>query len=348
LAYRHFRQVALEHARRLGYSRGDLSRLALEAAAQHFLTDAFTAGHLRTPVAQIRRFWHSRYPAFWERLQRAVATDTAAMLRESAWTLRRLPARRLEDTTLAALKRRTSRYPELSVGDFLARLFHDWDNSHGVTIDSGGTVFRDGHVAQGVTRQLALAAVRAGIDDIDAAFELGSSGSRLSGESLHRVVRAAAGAPDNRFLAETMIPRPSDANPRQNWRATDLETLWNNPIVGGAGPTVGQALTEMMAPDGYFIRQLDCLGQGLVEAQGLLAVPVLGDWLVHRACRAYHRGFVEPLAADPQRMILSVIGGESGAQTSRESQSGQSCESSPARAESPGTMNAPSIATPIA
>lgn len=329
LAYRHLHEVALEHARGLGYSRGDLSQaMAREAAAQHFLTDAITAGHMRTPVAQIRRFWRSRYPAFWESLQRRVATDTAATIRESAWALRRLPQRRVDDTTLAALRRRTSRYPELSVGDFLARVFHDWDNSHGLEIDAGGIVFGDGHVHQGVTRQVALAAARAGIDDVDAAFELGASGSRLSGESLYRAVRATTGAPDGRFLAETMIPRPSITNPRQNWRATDLESLWDSPIVGATGTTVGQALAEMMQPDGQFIRQLDCLGQGLIEEYGLLAVPILGDWLADKACRAYHRGFVDPLAAQPRRVILSVLRGEAGATTLAETRSDHSCHSS--------------------
>jgi hypothetical protein len=308
LAYRHLHQAAVEQACRLGRSRGDLSQaMAREAAAQHFLTDAFTAGHMRTPVARIRRYWHSRYPNFWENLQRRVASDTATTLRELAWALRRLPVRFLHDSTLSALKQRTSRYPELSLGDFLARLFHDWDNSHGLTIDTGGVVFGDGHVHQGATRKLALTAVRAGIDDIEVAYDLGAAGTRLTGQPLYRTVRTITGAPADEFVAETRIPRPSLANPRQNWRATDIETLWDTSIVGSTATTVGEALGDMLHPEGYFIRQLDCLGQGLVEAYGLLALPILGDWLAHKGCRAYHRGFVDPLAAQPKQSILSVI-----------------------------------------
>jgi hypothetical protein len=63
----------------------------------------------------------------------------------------------------------------------------------------------------------------------------------------------------------------------------------------------------MMHPDGYFIRQLDRLGQCLVDAHGLLAVPLLGGWLARKGTCAYHRGFVAPLAADPRQTILSVI-----------------------------------------
>jgi hypothetical protein len=308
LAYRHLHQLALEEACRLGRRRGDLSQaMAREAAAQHFLTDAFTAGHMRTPVALIRRYWHARYPAFWENLQRRVAADTATTLRELAWALRRLPTRFVHDTTFAALKRRTSWYPELSVGDFLARLFHDWDNTHGLAIDTGDVVFGDGHVDQGATRTLALSAAHAGIDDVQSAYELGAAGARATGEPLYRAVRCVTGAPADRFVAETKIPRLSLANPAQNWRAPDIETLWKTPIVGSSATTVGQALADMLDPDGYLIRQLDCLGQGLVQAYGLLAAPIVGDWIARKGCQAYHRGFVDVLAANPEQVLLSVL-----------------------------------------
>ena len=307
-AYRRLHEAALEEACRLGHVGGDASQaFAREAAAQHFLTDAFTAGHMRTPVAQIRRYWRARYPSFWPDLQGRVAADTAATLRELAWAIRLLPERFLHDTTLAAVRQRTAPYPPLSVGDFLARLFHDWDNTHGLAVEGGDVVFGDGHVHEGATRRLAVAAARAGIDDVAAACELGEAGHRLTGEALYRAVRAATGADGHRFRPEAMIPRTAAHNPAQNWRAPDLESLWDGPIVGHHGATVGQALTEMMHPDGYFIRQLDRLGQSLVDAPGLLGIPVLGGWLARTGARAYHRGFVEPLARRPRQSILSVV-----------------------------------------
>ena len=311
LAYRHHHQVALEEAHRLGRTHGEPSpAMALEAAAQHFLTDAFTAGHLRTPVAQIRRFWRSRYPSFWENLKGLVASSTASALKELSWALRLLPAHFLHDSTRSALEFRTSRYPDLSFGDFLARLFHDWDNRHGLAVDGGGLVYGDGYVDKGDTRPLALAAVRAGIADVEAAFDLGASGSPLHGEPLYHAVRSATGAPERCFLAETKTPRPSATNPAQNWRAPNIETLWDTPIVGARGTTVGEALAEMLEPDGQFIRQLGCLGRGLVEPHGLLGVPILGDWLGRKGCQAYHRGFVDPLAARPRQAIFAAVRGE--------------------------------------
>ncbi|MGH4006012.1 MAG: hypothetical protein ACRDSO_18120 [Pseudonocardiaceae bacterium] len=313
LAYRNLHQVALDEARHLGRHGGDVSRaMAREAAAAHYLTDAFAAGHLRTPVAAIRRFWKARYPSFWEHLQRRVASDTATALRELSRVMRLVPARFLYHRTLFELTTRTSRYPELSLGDLVARAFHDWDNAHGLAVEGGGVVFGDGHLDEGVTKDLALAGVRAGIDDVEVAFGLGASGSTLRGEALYEMVREATGAGGEAFLAETRIPRLSPANPGQNWEANDAETLWESPMVGSTGATVGEALVAMLEPGELFMRQLDGLGQGLSGERGVFAVPILGRWLIEKCGQAYHGGFVEPLAHDPQRVILALVQGAGG------------------------------------
>ena len=307
-AYRDLHQRALDEAWRLGRDGGDLSRaMAREAAAQHYLTDAFASGHLRTPVADIRRYWHERYPQFWERLQHKVAADTAAALREVSTALRLVPRRLLYERTDAELRTRTSQYPALSLGDLVARAFHDWDNDHGLRVD-GGVVFGDGHVEEGATKDLALAAVRAGVDDVELAFRLGRAGRAGPGPSLYNEVRRGTGAQGETYRAEEWIPRVSETNPRQNWMAPDVGTLWASPMVGTSGPTVGDAVVEMLRPEGEFVRQLAGLGEGLAGTHGLLAVPVLGPWLAGHCCRAYHRGFVEPLARDPRPAVLALTG----------------------------------------
>ena len=306
-AYRHLHQAALDEASRLGRRGGDISQaMAREAAAQHFLTDAFAAGHLRTPVADIRRYWKARYPSFWHHLQRKVAADTARALRDLSVVLRLLPQQALYRQTLSVLTERTSQYPDLSVGDLVARAFHDWDNVTGLRVDGGGVVFGDGHVGEGVTRDLALAAVMAGIDDVEVAFQLGASGSRLAGQALYGQVREVTGATGDAFVAEERVPRLSPDNPPQNWRAKDVESLWESPMVGATGTTVGQALVAMMEAGGEFIRQVESLGQGLAGDQGVFAVPVLGRWLAGKCCQAYHGGFVEPLAHNPRGTIMDL------------------------------------------
>lgn len=310
-AYHHLHQVALDEASRLGRRGGDVTiAMAREAAAQHFLTDAFAAGHLRTPVADIRRFWKARYRHFWAHLQRKVAADTARALRELSVMIRLLPRQALYRQTLSVLTERTSQYPELSVGDLVARAFHDWDNIHGLRVDGGGVIFGDGHVGEGVTHDLALAAVAAGIDDIEVAFDLGAAGSKLVGQGLYARVREVTGATADAFLAEEKIPRLSRDHPPQNWWATNVESLWESAMIGTTGTTVGQALVEMMEPGGEFIRQVESLGQGLAGGQGVFAVPGLGRWLTNKCCQAYHSGFVLPLADDPRQVVMDLVAGD--------------------------------------
>lgn len=225
-AYRHLHRAALGEAWALGRRRGDLAQaMAREAAAQHYLTDAFASGHLRTPVADIRRYWKGRYPRFWDHLQRRVASDTASALREVSRVVRLVPAGYLHRRTLSELMIRTGGYPELSVGDLVARCLHDWDNANGLEVEGGGVLFGDGHIDDGVTRELALGAVRAGNDDIEVAYGLGASGRDLGEDALCDAVRLATGARGDVFVAEAMIPRASAANPAQNWKAPDVETL---------------------------------------------------------------------------------------------------------------------------
>ncbi len=308
-AYRHLHERALEEARELGRRRGDLSRaMAREAAAQHYLTDALAAGHLRTPVAAIREFWQLRYPGFWEGLRRKVASDTASALRELALPLRLVPKEVVGNRTLAAVEARTSAFPRISLGDLVAKVFHDWDNTHGLALQGGGMVFGDGRLEQGVTRELAVAAVRAGVVDVEVAFELGARGDATSGAALFRAVRESTGAPEDVFLAETKVPRPSGVNPPQNWRAADLDELWSSPIVGSTATTVGAAIAQALEADEELPRRLECLGHGIAGSLDLPAIPGLRRWVGRKACQAYHRGFIENLTTNPKDAVSACVG----------------------------------------
>lgn len=308
VAYRRLHEVALEEACRLGRCRAAESRaMAREAAAQHYLTDAFAAGHLRTPVTAIRRFWHHRYPRFWQSLQRKVAADTAAALRELTPPARILPDGFLYERVLTAVHARTSGYPPITLGDLLARVFHDWDDSHGLILDGGGHLFGDGHLDQGVGKKLAISAARAGIDDIEIAYRLGTSGSHLHGEALYRAVRSATGAPTDTYAPETRIPTPAPDNPPQNWRAADIETLWNTPITGTTGTTVGRAVEETLQVGDEVARRLASLGPGVFEVPRLTSVALVRRWVARRARQAYYRGFIQGLAQDPRAAVLAIV-----------------------------------------
>jgi hypothetical protein len=293
LAYRSVHRRALGEARRLGREGGDLEEaMAWEAAAQHYLTDAFAAGHLRTPVAAIREFWQRRYPWFWEGLQRKVASETAAALRELAAPLRLVSSRYLHGRTLAAVQARTEGYPQVSFGDLVAKVFHDWDNEHGLVLDDGTLIYGDGCLEQGVTRQRALAAARAGIDEVEAAFE-----TARRGRDLARYVEIDPG-----------LPRLSAENPPQNWQAPDVEALWESPIVGSDGTTVGEAVAAALSEGQELPTRLGCLGSGITSSLDVPPVPGLRTWIGKKACDAYHRGFLDSLTGDPRSCVMDVVG----------------------------------------
>ncbi|MFP5316720.1 MAG: hypothetical protein ACLGI2_00305 [Acidimicrobiia bacterium] len=312
-AYRRLHEAALDEAVKQGRHGGDLSRaLAREAAAQHYLTDAFASGHARTPIAAIRRYWYDRYPRFWESLQRKVASDTAAALRELAPVLRLCSRRMLSRRTLAAVRSRTSSLPPVSLGDLLGRVFHDWDNDHGLRLQDGRMLFGDGHLGEGAGWDLAVAAVRAGNDDVEIAYRLARSRRDLRGEALYGEVREAtggAGVGGRGYRTESFLPRLAPDNAALNWQARDLDELWASPIAGTTGPTVGEAVGAVLEPGGEVIRRLGCLGHGMVDA---IDVPVLRGWLAAKACSAYHAGFLAGLARDPRGSVAAVVAGAGG------------------------------------
>ena len=308
-AYRRLHERALDEAWRLGREGGDLSRaMAREAAALHYLTDAFAAGHLRTPVAAMREFWQVRYPGFWDGLRAKVGTDTVAALRAQAVPFRLLPRDALHRRTVTAIDRRTAAYPRISLGDLLAKVFHDWDNVHGLAVEGGGWLYGDGCLDQGDTARLALDAVRAGIDDVEVAFELGAGGRGAGTGGLYQAVRDRTGASSGVFLAEARIPRPSPDNPPQNWHAPDFVTLWDSPIVGSSGTTVGEAVSEALGEGQELTRRLEGLGRGIAGSVDVPPIPGLRRWVGRQASEAYQRGFVDRLAADPRAAVSACLG----------------------------------------
>ena len=189
-------------------------------------------------------------------------------------------------------------------------MFHDWDDSHGLVLQGGGILFGDGHLDDGVGKQLAITAARAGIDDIEIAYRLGASGSHLHGQALYRAVRSATGAAHDAFKAETLIPTPSADNPPQNWQAPDAEALWSSPIVGTTGTTVGTAVEQTLRLGTEVARRLDHLGPGVFELPGILGIPPLRRWAARQARQAYHHGFIQDLAHHPKATVLTIVNNE--------------------------------------
>ncbi len=300
-----------ERALVLAYAAGgtaarDISHaMAMEAAAQHFLTDSFSAGHLRTPVALIRSYWAGRYPLFWYNLLHKMALDTAIRMNDidTNPTIILGSVQQMYEAIIAEVNTIANSLLPITLGDLLSLLFHDFDNKMGLAV-SGGRVFGDFHLDEknpaNITRAIAQDAILAGNHDVRQAFALGGSMPGLSDAEVFRNVRAATRAPADRYMAETRIPGLDPSNPPQNWRAPDFETLWSQPMLGTSGPTVGNQITAGMAPGNEIRKRLDAL------ANSFQAVEPRRSGDLHPR-RAYLEGFVQPLARDPRAGILSII-----------------------------------------
>ncbi len=294
---------------------GSLSHaMAMEAAAAHFLTDAFSAGHIRTPIGAMREYWGNKYPLFFYNLLHKIALDTAAEINRQdtkpATVLGSVQA--IYEKILSKVDKLAGSLPAITVGDLVAEIFHDWDNEKGVAIQGGGRIYGDGFMdtkdPANVTRTRAQDAVKAGTREIDAAFALGASSPGLPKTDVFTKAAAPAAGPAGEYAAEALIPKPDSAEPEQNWMAPTIEALWDKPVVKGSPATIGQRIVVSLSPGGEMRGQLEALAKEFpeTEASDYKGVP-LGTV---RPRLGYTNGFLKPLlpgTGDPKGGILSIV-----------------------------------------
>jgi uncharacterized protein DUF4157/AMOP domain-containing protein len=307
MSYRDLHESAIITAYEAGRTQGTVSQaMGREAAAQHFLSDAFSAGHIRTPIGLIRDHWNSVYPLFWYNLRHKLALDTAIQINDQDNNLTTFVAtvQMIYETIIQRVEAMVQHLPQVTLGDLLAKIFHDFDNAMGLSIGGGQMVWGDSNLdnpdPRNVTRRIAVAAMRAGIQDITEAFRIGQAATTLTYPNLFDTVRSATGAPAGRYVAETRLPQPDPSSPSHNWRAPNFESLWTRPMVGTTGPTVGSQITASLQPGREIRRQLDDLALQFDEVDSRWS----GD--LHPR-RGYLQGFVIPLARNPYGGIHHII-----------------------------------------
>jgi phage gpG-like protein len=304
--YRTMHESSLSIAYKAGAATQTVNEaLVVEAAAQHFLSDSFSAGHLRTPIGQIRDYWKGKYPLFWYNLLHKMALDTAVRMNDQDTNLTTIlgTVNQMYNGILAEINKISATLPEVTLGDLVAKTFHDFDNERGLDV-AGGRIFGDKSLSnpdpQNVTLKLAIEGVKAGNQDVQEAFRLGQTTPGLKDEDVFKQVRSTTGAPADSYVPETKVPLPAASNPAQNWMAPSFEVLWGLPIVTGSSATVGAQISAAMKPKAEIRQQLDDLA---------LRFPVTDSHFTGdlHPRRAYVDGFVAPLAADPRKGILSII-----------------------------------------
>ena len=308
-AYRSTHEAALHLAFQQGQRHQPIDcAIAMEAAAQHYLSDAFAAGHLRTPIADIRQYWGEKYPLFWYNLRHKIALDTAMRLNDQTTNLTTFitTVNQLYVKILLQVEQIAGSLPAITVGDLLSKIFHDQDNEQGLEVVGGGRMYGDGHLdspdPRNQTRVRAQSAIRDGNADVQKAYQLGTQigdGQSVPDADIFDQVRAATATGDQ-YLAETRMPVPLATQPQQNWRADSLEELWGKNITETTAYTVGSKIVESLQPGNEIRDTLQDLAGKFPE----IDEEISGDL---RPRQAYLDGFVAQLVADPRSGLLGII-----------------------------------------
>jgi hypothetical protein len=291
--YRDLHEFAIREAYKAGAVGGSINTaMAREAAAQHFLADSFSAGHLRTPIASIRTYWSGRYPLFWYNLRHKIALDTAIAMTQGTVVPNYTGYTRI----LANVEAMAPTLPAITLGDLLAKVFHDVDNEQGVAIKGGGKVFGDAHLDAG-TEKLAVAAIVAGNKDIEEAFNLGVQNKLpMRDADTYAKVRARNGGTKDKYAPELQVPAPDKSEPPQNWKAPDIATLWDQHLLGKTGDTVGTAISNTVRTGAIAGQLTDLAARFPVDAP-------LG---MHPRA-AYLTGFVGQMQSDPKAGVIDIV-----------------------------------------
>ena len=326
-AYRDMHEGAVWMAYQDGKRHADRGRaMAHEAAAQHYLTDAFSSGHLRTPRASIVNFWKAKYPNFYEQfvatMERRV---TEALASQHCIAASVIPTEVLRWQIGKSISAALTGMPRVEFGDLLGKIAHDADNDMGLWVvnDLGEKwqAFGDGKMlsAKGQesdTSRMTERAVRLGIGDIDRAYAMGASGAQMTPVDCFQAIRKASplGGDGLKYAPEQITPRldpdrRGDAagdNGVLEWAAASLDALWtmpvrtNNQAEGQGALTWGNAIQKAMAPDGSFYEKLNHVAEGQgTDTYGL------------NPQRAFQEGVLAPLKTNAKAVLQEIVGGNS-------------------------------------
>jgi hypothetical protein len=282
---------------------------AQEAFAGHFLTDAFSAGHVRTPRGDIQRHWEALYPGFRQNLVRLIACHMAAYINERDNVGYVQTVGQLTDGIAERVAAQGgAKLSAFSIGDLISKVMHDADNA-GLDVVSAqappgvGTVGADGRVhwravgddhlfpsaanpAAAQTRQMVEEAVRRSYTEGEAAYRAGMTG----GATLSSLTDPT------RFSALGLLPQAdaaSTTNPTYDWRQPSIASL----------PASITTLLRAQFDPGHEVRD------------GLDSIPIPATTDVAGGVFTLHTGdawncFRGLLLADPLRTIIRIGNGD--------------------------------------
>jgi len=297
--YRSYHEAALRaafHAGRLNNS--DLWREALttEAFGNHFLTDMFAGGHVRTPRDAIRRWYQAHYPASIGSL--SLVTYMAGHMH--AYLVREHPTAdffgQIPSTADMEARIRTiggTALSAFSLGDIVSLAYHNRDNTglrvvsdvdeSGIIVFGGyhWTAMGDANLARSATtRDMAVAAIRASIAELESIRTQGHGNCNLASPDR---VEDCTNAFVNRyrpFAAERFVPRedtgaPVSPNASFAWEwgsfNADMRSAVDDAVTGEIANTLadiarGQSDANVRAALNDFVAHLRAQGVRALEA----------------------------------------------------------------------------------
>jgi hypothetical protein len=332
-------------AGQLGDERLHGEAIAMDGFACHFLTDMFSGSHTRTPRSSIEAYWDKKIPAFDDKLVKWLADEvTAAVNRDPTGWMEWLgvsvgaPFNAVRGKARQKIRKVV---PELSFGDVVGLVIHDWEGAHGADmhgplVDVAGQRLRtvgDERLMPAVDKftkpmtdsQLkavlknkkgldadrtfagATLAVRASVADIERAYELGRKKRKRS------AIVASLQGKDGLFASERYIPKPvPDAKQPEDDRAP----RWDFPTLAELlnDPKFSQALLEsgpkVAAPFKDTIKTLDASQAVKKQLEKSVVDPLTSGDL--KRIRAWIKAVAVPRPAprsDPRQDLVDLKAG---------------------------------------
>jgi hypothetical protein len=294
------------------------SAISEEGFACHFLTDMFSAGHVRTPRVAMRNWYGKNYPDSSQRFIKYMAKfmfdnlDKRQLLPPLAWWLswitKKTIGQRIKKLGGEAIA-------TFSLGDIVSLAIHDHDNRglrvvsdvdhYGNKVTGGHrwTAVGDAHLGTmkgAATKFIVVNAVKASFRELERVYDAGkkASGRKLSPSQRVDAVKKAIGSPT--FAARAFVPREdltASANVRLPGTGSGIAPLeWRWGKLGNAAYQEVDITVKRRIADELFARLRDVPDVVTEKGQTI------------RGVRHAFRSFIGQLRADGIRVLEAAVG----------------------------------------
>jgi hypothetical protein len=207
-----------------------------EAFAQHYLSDMFAAGHVRTPRQELKEWYQQNYPNSIGQFVNYLAAHMTRTLDSRG----DIPGHWPNFVVQSSITNRINTFggsamASFSLGDIVSLAYHDFDNAQGLRVvsergptsnsSSSGfswTAMGDSHLADSpITRQMATLAMQTSLDELQAIREAGirlGNGACLAENTIQLEMQTAVDATQP-FQAMSFVPHEEQGtgNVVMNW-----------------------------------------------------------------------------------------------------------------------------------